>query len=137
MVMDYTIIFSIAGYALAVIILIYQEKLRRKSEAKFQNLEEKNRSDAWHLYQTSFNSWSKAEKLTKQLSSTISGLPANEISEHAGEVYILSVELTREIIKLIKSTEQTFNEEKLNQWRKEGKIPNDYQLEQFRVLMKS
>jgi hypothetical protein len=138
--MNYTLLFTIAGWFLAVVIFIFQEVLRRKSEAKFHSLEERNRFEAWHLYRTSFNIWSKSEQIKTiidNLSLTNSGSTSHDLSQKVGEGYSLSVELTREIIKLIKATEPIYDKEKLLKWKNEGKIPNDYQLELFTILMNS
>jgi hypothetical protein len=130
------IVFALGGYLLAIIIYKRQERSTKRYQDRLQSLEERNRADAWNLYRAGFSNWTRAETLlakTDQLPEALS----HEVSRLIGGVHVSAIELTRQTIKLIKSTEPVFNEKTLAKWRAEGKIPTDFQLEQFKAIMKS
>src|SRR5438105_2529218 len=141
------LIVGVAGCLLAFLIFkwhersikTYQDKVQSYKD-QLQSLEDRNTSDAWHLYRVSLSTWQGAENLirtTRELASSISGESASELSRLVGDIHRSSIEVTREIIKLIKSNEPIFTEEKLNQWRAETRIPTNFQLEQFKAIMRS
>jgi hypothetical protein len=141
--MDYSILSGVAGIILAIIIYYFQEKRRTAAEKetrlfqrRFTDLEERNRADAWHLYRTAFLIWAKLEQLKVDLDNSNYESNASGMQSEIGTVYGLAIEHTREAIKLIKYSESDF-EKSIVLWRRQGKIPNDYQRDQFIIIAKS
>lgn len=141
------IISLIIGITTAIAIFLIQEQRRRKSEAEvkrfrenFEKLKERNRADAWHLYRTSFRLWLKIEILKKNFDELIGEKRDSDMVLHygsIGEIYGIGVELSRDTIRLIKQSEAEFTGAKIQQWAEEKKIPNEYQKEQFKVLLRT
>lgn len=142
-----TIISLIIGITTAVAIFLTQEQRRRKSEVEakrfreeFEKLEERNRTDAWHLYQTSHHLWAKIEKLKEKFDEIIGEKKDSDLILQygsVGEIYGIVVILSRDTIRLIKQSEVEFTDAKIQQWAEEKKIQNEYQKEQFTVLLRS
>ena len=142
-----TIISLIIGITTAVAIFLIQEQRRRKLEveakrfrAEFKKLEERNRADAWHLYRTSYHLWAKIEKLKEKFDEIIGEKKDSDLILQygsVGEIHGIVVVLSRDTIRLIKQSEVEFTDAKIQQWVEEKKIPNEYQKEQFTVLLRS
>lgn len=144
------ILISVTGVAVALLIFLVQEYRRRASaretlqwRARFDELEQQQRSATWELWGGAELVWRKVELLHTRLTRrAITGEPLDEpeitpeqVSADVGVLYGLAHANARFAILQIKSAEPDFSVPKIAEWRRGGKIANEYQEELFRKIM--
>lgn len=139
------IFIGIIGVIASLLIFFIQESRRKKYESeaklfreKFESLEERNRTDIWHLYRFSFRLFAKSDRLKTKLEDETNKNSNSDIAKHLGKIGDIHGgirEMCMDLIRLIKNTEPLFNEKTIEEWRKMNKIPTEYHKSLFLNLV--
>ncbi len=120
--MDTITIVGIIGTAVTVVSFIYAIYVNRE----LVRLRDYNREQAWEIYRQSYNVLARYQDLQAL------GVDNKKLIENVAAGETSSTELVVSSIQMIKRFEKKFDSQTIDEWYKQGKLPNESHLQAFK-----